>query len=78
MDVAEPIYMLDNAKFEMVSSKYALTSICNVLMNLTVLEPAFVDGSNVFFHVIKFIMNSLSTLNNLGELLELVQVLFVP
>ena len=31
-------FYLDNAKFEMVNSKYAMTTICNILMNLIVLE----------------------------------------
>ena len=44
VDVAEPSFMIDNSKFEMVNSKYAMTTICNVLMNLTVLEPEFVKS----------------------------------
>ena len=44
-----------------------MTSICNILMNLTVLEPQFVSVSQVFFHLLKFIMNSLPTLVNDGE-----------
>ena len=63
--------MLDNAKFEMISSKYALTSICNVLMNVTVLEPKFVDKEPIFFHILRFIMNSLPSLENRGESLVL-------
>ena len=55
--------MIDNSKFEMVNSKYAMTTICNVLMNLTVLEPDFVKASPIFFHILKFIMNSLPTLS---------------
>ena len=39
-----------------------MTTICNVLMNLTVLEPDFVQRSPIFFHILKFIMNSLPTL----------------
>jgi len=62
VDVAEPSFMIDNSKFEMVNSKYAMTTICNVLMNLTVLEPEFVKSSPIFFHILKFIMNSLPTL----------------
>jgi len=63
VDVAEPSFMIDNSKFEMVNSKYAMTTICNVLMNLTVLEPDFVKASPIFFHILKFIMNSLPTLS---------------
>ena len=70
-DVAEPSIMIDNSKFEMVNSKYAMTTICNVLMNLTVLEPKFVQDTPIFFHILKFIMNSLPTLENEDELLVL-------
>lgn len=70
-DVAEPCFMIDNGKFEMVNSKYAMTHICNILMNLTVLEPQYVDKTPIFFHILKFIMNTLPTLDNAGELLVL-------
>ena len=66
VDVAEPLFMIDNSKFEMVNSRYAITTICNVLMNLTVLEPQFVNDTPIFFHILKFIMNSLPTLQNSG------------
>ena len=59
--------MIDNSRFEMVNSKYAMTSICNILMNLTVLEPQFVEDSPIFFQLLKFIMNSLPTLVNDGK-----------
>jgi hypothetical protein len=61
--------MIDNSRFEMVNSKYAMTSICNILMNLTVLEPQFVEESPIFFQLLKFIMNSLPTLVNDGKTL---------
>ena len=67
VDVAEPLFMIDNSKFEMVNSRYAMTTICNVLMNLTVLEPQFVNETPIFFHILKFIMNSLPTLDNNGK-----------
>ena len=51
----------------MVNSRYAMTTICNVLMNLTVLEPQFVNDTPIFFHILKFIMNSLPTLDNNGK-----------
>ncbi len=63
--------MIENSKFEMVNSKYAMTTICNVLMNITVLEPDFVEKTQVFFHLLKFIMNSLPTLENKDEELVL-------
>ena len=70
-DVAEPFYMIDNAKFEMVNSKYAMTTICNILMNLVVLENKFVEEAHIFFHLLKFIMNTLPSLENNGEVLSL-------
>ena len=66
-DVAEPFYMIDNAKFEMVNSKYAMTTICNILMNLVVLENKFVEEAHIFFHLLKFIMDTLPSLENNGE-----------
>ena len=68
VDVAEPLFMIDNSKFEMVNSRYAMTTICNVLMNLTVLEPQFVNQTPIFFHILKFIMNSLPTLDSNEDL----------
>jgi len=70
-DVAEPFYMIDNAKFEMVNSKYAMTTICNILMNLVVLETKVVEDDQIFFHLLKFIMNTLPSLENNGEVLVL-------
>ena len=66
-DVAEPLYMIDNARFDLVNSKFALASIANIFMNVTVLEPKFVDDNAVFFHLLKFIMNTLPTLENSGK-----------
>ena len=63
--------MIDNAKFEMVNSKYAMTTICNIFMNLVVLEAKFVDEAHLFFHLLKFIMNTLPTIDNKGEVLVL-------
>lgn len=51
----------------MVSSKYALTSICNILMNVTVLEPKLVADEQIFFHVLKFVMNNLPSVENKGN-----------
>ncbi|XP_023331282.1 neurochondrin homolog [Eurytemora carolleeae] len=70
-DVAEPFYMIDNAKFEMVNSKYAMTTICNILMNLIVLETKAIEEEQIFFHLLKFIMNTLPSLENNGEVLVL-------
>lgn len=71
VDVAEPLYMIDNAKFDLVNSKYALTTICNVLMNLVVLEPVFVDEQPIFFHMLKFIINTLPSLDTTGTNLNI-------
>jgi len=70
-DVAEPYYMIDNAKFEMVNSKYAMTTICNILMNLIVLETKAIEEDQIFFHLLKFVMNTLPSLENNGEVLVL-------
>ena len=66
-DVAEPFYIIDNAKFEMINSKYAMTTICNILMNLVVLENKVVEDAHIFYHLLKFIMNTLPSLENNGE-----------
>eukprot|EP00094_Tigriopus_californicus_P007014 TCALIF_06753-PA protein Name:"Similar to Neurochondrin Neurochondrin homolog (Drosophila melanogaster)" AED:0.06 eAED:0.07 QI:0/0.33/0.28/0.85/0.83/0.85/7/4/777 len=68
---SEPTYLLDNAKFDTVNSKFAICTICNSLMNLVVLEPHFVDTSPMFGSLLKFLMNALPTLQNSGEYLVL-------
>merc|ERR1712045_797852 len=50
-----------------VNSKYAMTTICNILMNLVVLENKVVEDAHIFFHLLKFIMNTLPSLENNGE-----------
>jgi len=69
--VSEPKFMLESSNFEMVNSKYAMVTICNVLMNITVLEPGFVEETSIFFHLLKFLMNSLPTLQNTDDQLVL-------
>ena len=71
--MAEPFYIIDNAKFEMVNSKYAMTTICNILMNLVVLENKVVEDAHIFYHLLKFIMNTLPSLENNGEVSSIVQ-----
>ena len=66
VNVEEPKFMLESSNFEMVNSKFAMVTICNVLMNITVLEPGFVEDTPIFFNLLKFIMNSLPTLQNTG------------
>lgn len=51
----------------MVNSKYAMTTICNILMNLVVLENKVVEEAHIFYHLLKFIMNTLPSLENNGE-----------
>lgn len=65
-DASEPKFMLESSNFEMVNSKFAMVTISNVLMNITVLEHKFVEDTPVFFHLLKFVMNSLPTLQNAG------------
>ena len=62
----EPSFMRDCSTFELTNSKFAMVTICNVLMNVTVLEPDFVGETQLFFQLLKFIMNSLPTLENSG------------
>ena len=51
----------------MVNSKYAMTTICNILMNLVVLENKVVEEAHIFYHLLKFIMNTLPSIENNGE-----------
>ena len=64
---SEPAYTVDNARFDLVNSKYAICTICNVLMNLVVLEPKLVKEDDLFFTLLKFIMGSLPSLTNSGK-----------
>ena len=57
----------------MVNSKYAMTTICNILMNLVVLENKVVEDAHIFYHLLKFIMNTLPSLENNGEVSSIVQ-----
>ena len=75
VNVEEPKFMLESSNFEMVNSKFAMVTICNVLMNITVLEPGFVEDTPIFFNLLKFIMNSLPTLQNTGKLCRKVDLL---
>ena len=66
-DVAEPLYMIENAKYDVVNSKYAMSTICNVVMNVVVLEPELVAKDETFLHMLKFITNALPSLDNAGK-----------
>ncbi|XP_044747471.1 neurochondrin homolog [Coccinella septempunctata] len=56
---------------EMNDSRLAMISACNVFMNLTVLEPKFVDESPVFNNLMKFIFENLPELKDIPENLVL-------
>jgi hypothetical protein len=56
---------------EMKDSRSAMVSICNVLMNITVLEAKLVEESTTFVTLLKFIFDSLPELKQIPENLVL-------
>lgn len=56
---------------EMKDSRTAMISICNVFMNITVLEAKLVEESVLFATLLKFIFNNLPELKNIPENLVL-------
>lgn len=56
---------------EMQDSRLAMISICNVLMNITVLEAKLVEESTTFINLLKFIFDSLPELKQIPENLVL-------
>lgn len=56
---------------EMQDSRLAMVSICNVLMNITVLEAKLVEESTTFINLLKFIFDSLPELKQIPENLVL-------
>lgn len=56
---------------EMKDSRAAMISICNIFMNITVLEPKIVEESTLFATLLKFIFNNLPELKNIPENLVL-------
>lgn len=56
---------------EMQDSRTAMVSICNVLMNITVLEAKLVEESPTFINLLKFIFDSLPELKQIPENLTL-------
>lgn len=56
---------------EMEDSRTAMISTCNVLMNLTVIEPKYVEQSPVFNGLLKFIFENLPELKDIPENLVL-------
>ncbi|CAH1111321.1 unnamed protein product [Psylliodes chrysocephalus] len=59
--------MLEDQK----DSRAAMISTCNILMNLTVLEPKIVDQSEVFDNLSKFVFENLPELKDIPENLVL-------
>lgn len=56
---------------EMNESKAAMVSMCNIFMNIIVLEPKLAENSPVFAALLKFILNNLTELKNIPENLVL-------
>jgi hypothetical protein len=56
-------YQLDAMK----DSRTAIVSACNILMNVTVLEPKFVEDSETFNNMLKFIFNNLPEFKDTPE-----------
>ncbi|XP_011503682.1 PREDICTED: neurochondrin homolog isoform X1 [Ceratosolen solmsi marchali] len=56
---------------EMKDSRSAMVSICNILMNITVLEAKLVEESTTFINLLKFIFDSLPELKQRSENLVL-------
>lgn len=56
---------------EMKDSRTAMVSVCNVLMNITVLETKLVEESSTFISLLKFIYNNLPELKQIPENLVL-------
>ena len=56
---------------EMKNSRAAMVSICNILMNITVLEAKLVEESPTFISLLKFIFNNLPELKQIPDNLVL-------
>lgn len=56
---------------EMEDSRTAMISICNVFMNITVLEAKMVEDSALFNTLLKFIFENLPELKSIPENLVL-------
>nr|CAD7438361.1 unnamed protein product [Timema bartmani] len=52
---------------EMKDSRTAMVSICNIFMNITVLEAKLVEESTLFATLLKFLFNNVPELKNSGE-----------
>ncbi|XP_041969345.1 neurochondrin homolog [Aricia agestis] len=56
---------------DMKDSRAAMVSLCNIFMNLTVLEPKVVENSLLFNTLLKFVFNNLPELKQIPENLVL-------
>lgn len=56
---------------DMQDSRTAMISMCNILMNITVLEPKYIEESEVFNTLMKFIFENLPELKDIHENLPL-------
>lgn len=56
---------------EMKDSRAAIVSICNVLMNITVLEPKIVESSELFAQLLRFTFDNLPELKDIPDNLVL-------
>lgn len=55
----------------MADSRAAIISMCNIFMNIIVLEPRFVESSATFSSLLKFVLNNLTELKNIPDNLVL-------
>lgn len=68
----EPDVELDpKVQEEMKDSRAAMISICNIFMNITVLEAKMVEESTLFATLLKFLFNNLPELKSIPENLVL-------
>ncbi|KAK9504475.1 hypothetical protein O3M35_010799 [Rhynocoris fuscipes] len=56
---------------QMADSRAAIISMCNIFMNIIVLEPKFIEKSTTFSSLLKFVLNNLTELKNIPENLVL-------
>ncbi len=63
----DPTYLLDNVRFDSVNSRYALVNVCNVIMNVVVLEPKAIAADADVTAVFNWIVRTLPTLKNAGK-----------
>ncbi|XP_014253616.1 neurochondrin homolog [Cimex lectularius] len=57
----------ENIKEAIKDSRVALVSMCNIFMNIIVLDPQFVETSSTFSSLLKFVLNNLTELKDLSD-----------